>query len=208
MPPPLPHEHFGPIIDVNTYYTITYAGQEVRTNVNLPNGDYLYAPTLFADRSRLESTTFYHGTSSGTERFWCVFDHYQGNCYVTKPFDSTFFQKYVRSFSEGDLYFTEVYRQGTESRVYIYNFETSSWELAASVLGTTALEDGWDLFEIWFFSDTCPSLPNIGSDYLQVYDGNSWANVTPSNSHMSNLTDCGAYYEQNVISPNYHWSVN
>lgn len=181
-PPPLPNENFGTIIDVNTDYTVTYAGQEVRTEVNLPNGDYLYAPTLFADRSRLESTTFYHGTAAGTERFWCAWDHFEGNCIATKPFDANFFQKYVRAFSEGNLYFTQTWKRNGESRTYLYNFETSSWELPAAVIGTSAYADGWDIFEIHFYSNTCPSLPNIGSDYLQVYNGNSWAYATPSNS--------------------------
>jgi len=207
-PPPLPDEHFGPIIDVNTDYTVTYAGQEVRTTVNLPNGDYLYAPTLFADRSGLESVTFYHGTSTGTERFWCAFDHYEGRCIATKPFNSDFFQKYVRTYPEGQLYFTQTWRRNQESRVYLYNFQTSTWELPAAIIGTTSYSDGWDIFEIHFYSNRCTSLPNIGSDYLQVFNGNSWSYVTSSNSHMSPLTECNATYNPRVITPNYHWTVN
>lgn len=207
LPPPAAIDQaFGTIPNINADYTVLYAGQEVRTDVTLPLNDLLYAPTLLTDRGALESTTRYWNPSGVTQREWCIYNFNNAGFDRCTALDTTFYQKYVRAYPEGNTYFTQSWKNAGESRVYIYNFQTSTWELAYAVTGTSTHSDGWDLFEIHFSG--CPSLPNIGSDYLKAYiPVTGWVDITPQYTRrVDRITSCS--YTQRYISNYYHRTVN
>ena len=205
------HTDFGTIIKQSGNYVGSYAGQEVRDDVSLPYGDVLYAPTLFADKSALESTTFYWGKASGTKLYWGIYNHRAGGWEYLTEMDANFYDKYVRRYSEGNLYFTMVVRYGTNNnRVAIYNFKTYSWENAAFAWGQSGHTNGWDIFEPHFDSGTCPSLPNIESTNLKTYvaSSNKWVLVTPTYTERIDHLGCCTDYWTRYISNYYHWAVN
>ncbi|MEA1993113.1 MAG: hypothetical protein U9N35_01775 [Euryarchaeota archaeon] len=205
------HTDFGTIIKQSGTYVGSYAGQEVRDDVSLPYGDVLYAPTLFADKSALESTTFYWGKASGTKVYWGIYDHIDGGWEYLTEMNANFYDKYVRRYSEGDLYFTMVVRYGgNNNRVAIYNFKTHSWQNVAYRWGQSSHSDGWDIFEPHFDSGTCPSLPNIESTNLKTYiaSSNKWVLVTPAYTERIDHLSCCTSYWTRYISNYYYWAVN
>jgi len=187
-----------------------YAGQEVIPDLSLPEAPpnrTLYAPTLESPNyAPLESVTAYwrYEGMTSTGRAWGVWDHTKGKFVLMKPIDSQFMSNYVRTFPEGQLYFIEVVYINNAWRVLLYNFNTDQWEEQYSSAGSSNRKDGWDIWES-FFEGTCPSIPNIGSDYLQVYVNGVWKSVTSTYGSLLDYQNCP--YQENMISNYHHWSV-
>lgn len=187
-----------------------YAGQEVRPDLSLPEAPpnrTLYAPTLESPNyAPLESVTAYwrYEGMASTGRAWGVWDHKKSEFVLMKPIDSHFMSNYVRTFPEGQLYFTEVVYINNAWRVLLYNFNTNQWEEQYNSTGNSSRRDGWNIWES-FFEGTCPPLPNIGSDYLQVYLNGAWKSVTPDHGSLLDYQNCP--YQENMLSNYYHWSI-
>ncbi len=187
-----------------------YAGQEVQPSLTLPSAPpdrTLYAPTLEAPNyAPLESVTAYwrYAGMGSTSRGWGVWDHTTGGWAVFKPMDSTFLSNYVRSYPEGQLYFTEVVYTSSAWRVLLYNFNTGAWEQQYSSTGSSSRVDGWDAWES-YFGGTCPSVPNVESKELKVFVNGQWPYVTSTYGSLLDYQNCA--YAENMVSQYYHWSV-
>lgn len=189
------------------------AWQEVHPSLDLPSPDpdrTLYAPTLQApNNAPLESVTRYMRLfgMGYTSRDWGVWDHTINppGFVIIKPINNpTFLSNYVRTYPEGQLYWTLVYYKDNAWRVMLYNFNTQWWEEQYSSTASSTITYGWDGFET-YFNNTCPNLPNIESKDLRVYVNGQWPYVTSTYGSLLDYQNCA--YAENMISPYYHWSV-
>lgn len=210
------HKYWGTGINYYQNALRAYAGHEVRPDLQLPSVPagkqalVLYAPTLLPpNNSPAESVTIYrrYSGSSSTQRAWGVYNHVSGSWTVWKAIDATFLSKYVRNFPEwgGQLYYTEIDKVGPNTwSVYLYNFNTSLWEIQTTITGTGPYANGWDFWEI-YLDQAWPSLPDIEASGIRIYVNGSWQLVTPTYGYEA-YECCMPYYR--YFSPQYHrWYV-
>jgi hypothetical protein len=91
--------------------------------------------------------------------------------------------------------------------LYDFTPKTGGWKIRYSTAASSANSDGWNIYET-YFNNTCPTIPRIRAQELQVDNGTGFKYVTPGNSngYTSNALNCGnswffpGYYED--------WYVN
>lgn len=200
---------------VGTGITGVYAQQEVQPALNLPGSfdPTLYAPTLQAPNyMSLESVTAYYNYGSvgmtSTVRAWGIWNHtrnydpqYATGWQILEPMDSTFLSKYVRTYSEGQYYFTEIIKQNGTTNVMLFNFNTNAWEIKLSSNTSSTFLDGWNVFETYFYG-YCPTVPKLSSIGTQVLNNGKWELLTTG--YQFNGTNCN--YDKTMI-PLHTWSV-
>jgi hypothetical protein len=205
------HRSYGSYINYNTAISGVYAAHEVRTDLTFPadsNLNVLYAPTLNAPNwCPVESATMYDHEpgAATTTRSYIVSDNNLATHPVVKPIDSTFMSKYVRTYPEGQLYFTEIFNNGQNWYVFLYNFNTAQWEqqyvCPVSEMGTD--QHGWEVWES-YLQNTNPTVPKIEMNQLQVGINNNWYYV---DSSRGALCDSLTGYNKQMVSQYYHWKV-
>lgn len=206
------------------------AGHRVNLSQTFPSEDTLvYSPTTMPpNNTPVEVVNIYYRPpgSSNTNRVFGVWDHagvYGSPWIVYKPIDNTTFKNtYTRNYSDGRFYFFKILKTSSVSDTYtvlLYNFQTSQWEhqsgsggnfpLDFSGSGTAAQTVGWSFHEPKF-DDICPSLEPIKVTSLQVWNGSSWSNNTPSiNSSVIDGGDwCSEWGTHSFINNHYAWTVN
>jgi hypothetical protein len=165
-----------------------FAAHQVQPKWDLPNNTTIFAPTLIAPNNcSLETHIAYYRPDgiSYTTRLFRISKHNPAPDYsqqlwynedVTSGYDGSFYDKYVRNYPEGDLYYVEVLKETAGWQVYMYNFH-SGWEKKGNPNPNNGyVTDGWDMAEIiWNNSDaSCLSIPRFSGNDVQVYDGYGW----------------------------------
>lgn len=204
-----------------------YAAHQVHLNMDIGGtsiGDWqrvVYAPTLLPpNECALEVVTAYvrYWTYFSTDRFFGVYNHkYDPSTpwQVAEPMDSTFVSKYVRKyFNYRDQYFTQVNRDGnsTNWRVYLYNFNTSSWEQKCQYNGDTNWHsNGWDFHERALKS-YCMTIPSIEADNIKVcangstfVDASTWNGNATSSGANNGGSNCSFTFVNDNGPGNYYW---
>ncbi len=219
----------NPVSSDNTQNIGIYAGQKIRTNLELPHtwywgGLWLYAPTVVPpNRTPLESSTRYfrYPWDASTHREWGVWNFSTNSWVLSEWVDQTFLDKYVRSDGGEPTYWTEVIRQSGSTTVYLFNFLTGAWQPKYSTTGQGARDDGWCVFETWYADQatSCLSLNSSsgGYDYirskalrLNKFDGSGWPLVTGSMGTQltSNTSNCINSKNKVWLSQWFDWYVD
>jgi type II secretory pathway pseudopilin PulG len=202
-----------------------YAAHQVHLNMDIggtsvgDNQRVVYAPTLLPPNNcAMEVVTAYvrYWNYFSTDRFFGVYNHkYSSSApwQVAEPMDSTFVSKYVRKyFNYRDQYFTQVNRDGnsTNWRVYLYNFNTSSWEQKCQYNGNTNWHTGgWDMHERYLKS-YCMTIPSIEADNIKVCsNGLTFVDASAWNNNASSSGYSGSSCTFNFVNDNgpgaYYW---
>ena len=172
-----------------------YVAQEALTNVSLspvpPNskfpGNSLYAPTTHGPNGNcLEVPTDYYdgwglptGVTSGQVLFFNFCDgggKYEG----AVPMDQSFFNTYVRVFSNGNgtpEYIIELERgSDNEWHTLLYNVTDNRWDdyvdSAANATSNFNGGQGWSMIETHFDAGNCPDIPSTGISGLRLHYSN------------------------------------
>lgn len=224
---------YGIDIFPNGKLTGIYAGQEVSQKLELPStGQVLwyYAPTIaMGNFNPIEVTTAYWRSQydTTTQRNIWVWDHSKtvGNPIVSIPIDSDFMKKYTAKFPEGQLYFVTIMKYNKESQALLYNFKKSKWDkIYATTNISKAITNGWDSWETKNFNGVCPTVPEVESTQLKVYDNGGsknrvngeivvmkpgWYLVNDKYGGITNAASTGtcSNYIDKMISPYSHWQV-
>lgn len=207
-----------------------YAGQEVIPNLELPlTGDVLwfYAPTIaMGNFNPIEVTTAYWRSQydSDTQRNIWVWDHSKtaGNPIVSMPINSDFIEKYTAKFPEGQLYFITIMKFNKEWRALLYNFQNKKWDKIYGTKNTSkVVTNGWDSWETKNFNGLCPSVPEVESTQLKVYDKGGfnrstrvytipgWYLVDEKYGKITHAASTGSCnYIDDMVSPYSHWKVS
>ena len=193
------------------------ARQEVHPALSLPEPSsgmvILYAPTLMGGADDpLESVTRYwrdEGMGS-TAREWAVWNHSrpegEDHWEVTKPMDSTFLDNYVRDYPEGKFYRTKTEKIGQEWKVFLYNFNTGSWEVQFSSTSSRPPHNSYDIWEEYHLKNvSCPDLPRIESLDFKVKIDGEWKLVTPTYGQVLETMYCD--YGRGFEDEYHHWFV-
>jgi hypothetical protein len=199
-----------------------YSGHDLQRDVSIPDGLTLYAPTMVPPEPSvsgrigcLESVTVHRFDGSAMEHAFGVWRHCGGSqgWVMYRTVGSVFLLNYVRIFDGEERFFTEVYKSSGTWYAYLYNFQSSTWELQAAATGDGLADfggEGWSMFET-YFNGQCPYLPPIRSAPLQYFNGSSWSNVTPSISYVGyGFGNCftNGNYSMHVNLANYDWTVS
>lgn len=144
--------------------TSVFADQSVIPSMSLPNnGDTLYSPTMITNGSPLEITIAYFNSSGITYKQYDIYNHLAGGWDVVKTVDSTFMNKYCY-YAGGTCFIATSLINGSGLWVvYLYNYQTNSWEIQDTNSGTWywSIQEGWDMFESHFVSN----YPNVAATY-------------------------------------------
>lgn len=210
------HESFGTILNIDTSnISGVFSKNEIHDDLTLEDNTYLYAPTTLAPNySGFEVVTYYadQGWFWGTDRHVILFDHSTQSYDWTNDFEinSAFIDTYTLTQGTSDFYFTEIIKSGNTWYAYIYNFDSTSWDLWDTVSSNGQIADGWVAWEEYYFdNDNCPTtLPEITSSLTQVYHNSSWKYATSSYaSEFDSGSVCGIT-SASFTSNYYNWNVD
>jgi hypothetical protein len=185
------------------------AKQEVHTNLTLnDSSDYLYAPTLIApNECALESVTYYDKKLFGMDREWRVWDHTTEQFEYATDINASFCDKYVRN----GFYYTKVVEILSTWYACLWNYNSNYWDAKYNQDDDGDRSDGWNIWEEYDLDNDWPTLPEIQSYDLEVYDGSYWIDVDSStygavNSDLPGgfpyLYGFNHYYDDWYVGPN------
>lgn len=210
---PNPDRSFGTKIKQGLSIAGVYAGQEVVANLELGSGEdrTLYAPTLACPNScPLESVTAYwrYNGYASTVRAWGCYNHTKGGWELLIYFNN-FLTDFVRSYSEGSLYFTEVIKLSGIWRVALYNFTAGRWQEMCTTSNTfSGRTYGWDVWESYEWNTNWPDpFYNVESSGLQVYTGSTWYYCPSTYGEEWNTLPDNFAYSYGWYNNFYHWYV-
>jgi hypothetical protein len=212
----------------NNQETCYYAAHQIQTGLNLPQPpanstigyNIVYAPTMMpADGGPLEAVTIYSmkaGTSVMVRQFG-VWNHSitSGSNWVYTTNLNANFQNYYTTWDNNrQMYTVQIWRSQGNMAVYLWNYVSGTWDQKGpwqagsrpASLGT----EGWNMFET-YLNGTCPFLPTIEADYIQVNPGKQgWRLATGSNYAVNRNYDAGTCnnYVYTWLGSFYHWRVS
>ncbi len=165
-------------------YVAMVALNNVTMNPSQTGGyNLLYGPTTHGPNGNcLEvSTDYYNGFgSTGTVSQVQIWDFRANGWVGAIPMDSSFFDKYVRVYSNGDglpQYIAEL-AEGPDTKwhAYLYNNDNGLYDdiyqSAAGVVNTNNGSEGWSIFETHYSAGQCSTIPTTGESGLRVHYSN------------------------------------
>ena len=207
-----------------------FAAMVALNDVSLNPSNLLYGPTTHGPNGNcLElSTDYYNGYgSTGTVAQVQIWDFCANGWAGAIPMDSSFFEKYVRVYSNGNgmpEYIVEM-AEGPDTKWHAYLFNNDNglyddiYQSAAGVVTNVNGGEGWSIFETHYSTGTCSTVPPTGESGLRIHDSNTshqdWYYPT-SYSESDNSGECFAsagtvspYYTINYSpTPDMSWLVN
>jgi hypothetical protein len=204
------------------------ARQRIWPFLNIHNASTLiYAPTLYpAGGACIESTTAYQPKPFGLQIWaynWCTHGRPNGSIGASVDVNAAFLAKYTPATGGARHYLVRIKQTDVASNEwtdYLYNFETTSWDVFFVSKGTPDISEsnGWDAYETYSkvspttgISAMCAAVSRVGpivSDDLEILNSGTWtlANVTNSFVRLEGNFYCPLTFA--VPHPNYEYSVS
>jgi hypothetical protein len=208
------HEHYGTKLYASLWTGTkiwgVYAAHEVDEDIVIDVDAVIYAPTTKAPNyGPLELGTKYEKDHTPAFYVYNLVD----NSWAYKTINSDFLNDYARIFDGKQMYFVESIWMGDAWYALLYNFTKGQWENATQTEPGNCSElykHGWSYWETYTYTwplDPMSALSRLEGDYIQVYDGTNWHNVTGTYGELINdlkpATINNYYYGH--INEWYHW---
>jgi hypothetical protein len=215
---------------VGDVFVAMVALNDVSMNPSQTGGyNLLYGPTTHGPNGNcLElSTDYYNGYgSTGTISQVQIWDFCASGWAGAIPMDASFFDKYVRVYSNGNgmpQYIAEM-AEGPDTKWHAYLFNNNNglyddiYQSSAGAVSNVLNGEGWNIFETHYSVGTCSTIPTTGESGLRIHDSNtSHANwYYPGAYYTYSYGDCfpsggvvSPYYTINYApTPDMSWLVN